>query len=75
VKCRKCWRQAGQKELIENGPGLSLVFISIGLVVFFFNRFLFSHDMLLGLAGIDFVLGVLWWGWTQIPFYFRKSIH
>jgi len=32
-------------------------------------------DMLVGLAAIDFVLGALWWGWTQIPLYFRKSIH
>ena len=56
-------------------PGLILVLISIGLVAFFVNRFLFSHDMLLGLAAIDFVLGVLWWGWTQIPLYFRKTIH
>src|SRR5439155_17274368 len=56
-------------------PGLILVAISVGLVVLFVNRFLFSHDMLLGLAAIDFVLGVLWWGWTEIPLYFRKSIH
>jgi hypothetical protein len=54
---------------------LALVVISVGLVIFFFNRFLFSHDMLLGLAAIDFVLGVLWWGWTEIPLQFRKTIH
>jgi len=36
-------------------PGLILVVISIGLVAFFVNRFLFSHDMLMGLAAIDFV--------------------
>src|SRR5256712_13790728 len=56
-------------------PGLILCVISIGLVIFFFNHFLFSHDMLLGLAAIDFVLGVLWRGWTQLPVYFRKTIH
>ena len=56
-------------------PGLVLCVISIGLVVFFFNRFLFSHDMLVGLAAIDFVLGALWWGWTQIPLLFRERIH
>ena len=56
-------------------PGLILSLISIGLVVFFFKRFLFSHDMLMGLAAIDFILGTLWWGWTQIPLYFRKTIH
>lgn len=31
-------------------PGLILSIVSIGLVLFFFNRFLFSHDMLIGLA-------------------------
>jgi hypothetical protein len=31
--------------------------------------------MLVGLAAIDFVLGALWWGWTQIPLHFRKTIH
>jgi hypothetical protein len=56
-------------------PGLILCVISIGLVVFFFDRFLFSRDMLVGLAAIDFILGALWWGWTQIPLYFRKTIH
>lgn len=38
-------------------PGLILSMISIGLVAFFFDRFLFSHDTLLGLAAIGFVLG------------------
>lgn len=56
-------------------PGLILCVISIGLVAFFFDRFLFSHDMVVGLAAIDFILGALWWGWTQIPLYFRKTIH
>ena len=31
--------------------------------------------MLVGLAAIDFILGALWWGWTQIPLYFRHTIH
>src|SRR6266853_2119732 len=53
----------------------SPVTISIGPVIFFFDRFLFSHDMLVGLAAIGFMLGALWWGWTQIPLYFRKTIH
>jgi len=56
-------------------PGLILCVISIGLVAFFFDRFLFSHDMLVGLAAIGFVLCALWWGWTQIPVYFRHTIH
>lgn len=56
-------------------PGIVVVAISVGLVAFFVDRFLFSHDMLLGLAAIDFVLGVLWWGWTEIPLQFRKHIH
>jgi len=37
--------------------------------------FLFSHDMLVGLAAIGFILGALCWGWTQIPLYCRKTIH
>ena len=24
---------------------------------------------------VGFVVGALWWGWTQIPIYFRKTIH
>ena len=44
-------------------------------IIFFFNRFLFSRDMLLGIAATGSVLGALWWGWTQIPIYFRKTIH
>ena len=56
-------------------PGLILCIISIGLVIFFFDRFLFSRDMLVGLAAIDFILGALWWGWTEIPLYFRKTIY
>jgi len=56
-------------------PGLVLLIISIGLVIFFFDRFLFSYDMLLGLLAIGSVLILLWWGWTQIPLYFRKTIH
>lgn len=56
-------------------PGLILSVVSIGLVLFFVRRFLFSPDMVMGLAAMDFVLGTLWWGWTQIPLYFRKTIH
>jgi len=56
-------------------PGILLSIFSIGLVLFFIHRFLFSPDMLMGLAGIDFILGTLWWGWSEIPLYYRKSIH
>jgi hypothetical protein len=31
--------------------------------------------MLIGLTATGFVLIALWWGWIQIPFYFRKAIH
>ena len=64
-----------QKEAQTLVPGLVLLIISIGLVIFFFDRFLFSYDMLLGLLAIGSVLILLWWGWTQIPLYFRKTIH
>jgi hypothetical protein len=61
--------------LITLISGILLSLVSIGLVIFFFDRFLFSHDMLVGLAAIGFTLGALWWGWTQIPLYFRHTIH
>src|SRR5207253_6321912 len=54
--------------------GLILVLISVGLVAFFVERFLFSYDMLFGLIAMGFVLVVLWWGWTQVPIFFRKTL-
>jgi hypothetical protein len=44
-------------------------------VAFFIGHFLFTPDMVAGLAAIDFILGALWWGWSEIPLYFRKTIH
>src|SRR5437899_2206481 len=55
--------------------GILFSLISIGLVIFFFSRFLLSHDMILGLAATGSVLFALWWGWAQIPAYFRKTMH
>src|SRR5258708_617689 len=55
--------------------GILFSLISIGLIIFFFTRFLFKADMLLGLAAVGSMLVVLWSGWTQIPLYFRKIIH
>jgi hypothetical protein len=31
--------------------------------------------MLLALAILQILLGMLWWGWTQIPLFFREAIH
>jgi len=31
--------------------------------------------MLLALAILQILLGTLWWGWTQIPLFFREAIH
>jgi hypothetical protein len=56
-------------------PGLVLCAISIGLAVLFFQRFLLAHDMLLGFIAVDSVLVVLWWGWTEFPSHFRRSIY
>src|SRR5947209_6456584 len=56
-------------------PGILLSLISIGLVIFFFTRFFLSNDMLLGLVATGFTLVALWWGWTQIPLCFGKTIH
>jgi hypothetical protein len=53
--------------------GFFLVAVSVGMVIFCFDRFLVSHDRLIGLA-TTFVFAFLWWGWTEIPFYLRQSI-
>jgi len=56
-------------------PGAIVSFISIVLVMVFIERFLGKQDMMMGLALIEFILGALWWGWTEIPLQFRKTIH
>jgi RNA polymerase subunit RPABC4/transcription elongation factor Spt4 len=61
--------------LIALISGILFSLVSLGLVIFFFARFLFKDDMFVGLAATGFVVGALWCGWTQIPRYFRKAIH
>jgi hypothetical protein len=56
-------------------PGLIVAGISVALVLFFIKNFLFTPNVLMGLAAIDFILGTLWWGWSEIPLHFRKTIH
>jgi hypothetical protein len=56
-------------------PGIVISIISIGLIIFFFDRFLFSRNVLVGFVATGFVLGPLWWGWSEIPRYSRKTIH
>jgi len=56
-------------------PGLLLAIFSILAIVFFVRHFLNDSDMFLALAVLQIVLGLLWWGWTQIPLCFRKAIH
>ena len=56
-------------------PGLLLAIISIAAVLFFVQHLLNSPDMVLALAILQVLLGTLWWGWTQIPLFFREAIH
>lgn len=56
-------------------PGLLLAVFSIGAIVFFVRYFLNTPDTILALAILQVVLGLLWWGWTQIPLFFRHAIH
>jgi RNA polymerase subunit RPABC4/transcription elongation factor Spt4 len=56
-------------------PGVVVAFLSITLVAFSIQHFLVSSDMLMGLTAVDFILGILWWGWSEIPIHFRKTIH
>jgi hypothetical protein len=56
-------------------PGLILAVFSIVVIRFFIKRFLNSPDMLLALTLLQMVLGMLWWGWTEIPLFFREAIH
>ena len=61
--------------LLSLVPGLLLAIFSIAAIVFFVRHFLNDSDMFLALAVLQVVLGLLWWGWTQIPLCFRKAIH
>jgi hypothetical protein len=56
-------------------PGLILAVFSILAIRFFIQRFLNTPDMLLALTILQMVLGMLWWGWTEIPLFFRDTIH
>jgi hypothetical protein len=39
------------------------------------RHFLNAPDMLLALTILQLILGLLWWGWTEIPLFFREAIH
>jgi hypothetical protein len=56
-------------------PGLILAIFYIVAVAFFIRHFLNAPDMLLALTILQLILGLLWWGWTEIPLYFREAIH
>jgi hypothetical protein len=56
-------------------PGLILSVFSIVAVAFFIRHFLNAPDMLLALTILQLILGVLWWGWTEIPLFSREAIH
>ena len=56
-------------------PGLILAIFSVVAVAFFIRHFLNAPDMLLALTILQLILGLLWWGWTEIPLFFREAIH
>ena len=56
-------------------PGLLLSIISIAAVFFVIRQLLNRPDMLLALALLQIILATLWWGWMQIPLFFRSAIH
>ena len=56
-------------------PGLLLAIFSIAAIAFFVRHLLHTPDMLLALTILQILLGTLWWGWTQIPLFFRERIH
>jgi hypothetical protein len=49
--------------------------LSIVAVAFFIRHFLNAPDMLLALTILQLILGLLWWGWTEIRLFFREAIH
>jgi hypothetical protein len=43
--------------------------------VFFLRHLLNKPDTVLALVVLQILLGMLWWGWTEIPLFFREAIH
>jgi len=56
-------------------PGLVLAVFSLVAIRFFIKHFLNSPDTLLALTVLQMALGILWWGWTEIPRFFRRKVH
>lgn len=56
-------------------PGLFLALISIAFVFFMVKQLLNRPNMFLALAVLQILLAMLWWGWAQIPLFFRSAIH
>jgi polyferredoxin len=56
-------------------PGLLLAVFSIAAIVFFLRHLLNKPDTVLALVVLQILLGTLWWGWTEIPLFFREAIH
>ena len=61
--------------LLSLVPGLLLALISIAFVFYMVRQLLNRPDMFLALAFLQILLGLLWWGWMQIPLFFRNAIH
>jgi RNA polymerase subunit RPABC4/transcription elongation factor Spt4 len=56
-------------------PGFLLAVISITVVFLFLRELLQRPDILLALALLQIILTMLWWGWTQVPLFFRNAIY
>lgn len=56
-------------------PGLLLAVFSIAAIVYFLRHLLDKPDTVLALVVLQILLGTLWWGWTEIPLFFREAIH
>jgi len=55
--------------------GLILGFFSLLTITFFVRHLLKSPHALVAFAFVETVLGILWWGWTEIPRVLRGAIH
>jgi RNA polymerase subunit RPABC4/transcription elongation factor Spt4 len=55
--------------------GLFLAVFSVIAIRLFIKHLLNSPDVLLALAVLQMVLGMLWWGWAEIPLLFREKVH
>src|ERR1700682_1093588 len=61
--------------LVSLLPGVLLVFLSITVVLFFIHELLTNPRVQCVFILLFIALGILWWIWTQLPLWFRKTIY